>query len=126
MRTRRNILIASVGLLGCTASLDLPPDTAVPQLQFESPHNGENLTGLVNIQITASDNVSVERIQLFIDGNLQATFYARPYFMRWNVSTLPVGSTHTIRAEAIDPSQNKGTAEITVTTQGGEPLTPQP
>lgn len=122
MRMRGTLaLMGSLGMLGCFASTELPPDTNPPQLQFDNPHQGDTLTGLVNIQISGSDDTSVERIQLFIDGSLQATFYARPYFFRWNVTRLPVGSSHTLRAEGIDPSQNKGTVEITVTVQGGEP-----
>ena len=58
------------------------------------------------------------------DGTLAATYFARPYFFRWNVSTLPVGSSHVLKAEGIDPAQNIGFVEITVTVQGGGPQTP--
>ena len=121
---RKTILIGCLGLLGCTASLDLPPDTTGPQMQFENPHNGDVLTGTVNIEVNGFDETSVERVRLFIDGTLAATYFARPYFFRWNVSTLPVGSSHVLKAEGIDPAQNIGFVEITVTVQGGGPQTP--
>lgn len=122
MRTRGILaVIGSLGMLGCFASTELPPDTNPPQLGFDSPHSGDVLSGTVNVEVTGSDDTSVERVQLFIDGSLKATFYTRPYFFRWNVTNLPAGSTHTLRAEGIDPAQNKGTVEITVTVQGGGP-----
>ena len=122
---RKNILIGCLGLLGCTATLDLPPDTTGPEMQFDNPHNGDVLTGTVNIEVNGFDQTSVERVQIFIDGSLKATFYARPYFLRWNVATLPVGSSHVLKAEGIDPAQNVGSVEITVTVQGGGPLSPE-
>jgi hypothetical protein len=110
-----------LGVVGCFASTDLPPDNTPPQLSFSTPTNGAALSGTVNVEITAFDDTSVERVQLFIDGSLRATFYTRPYFHRWNVTGLPAGSSHTLRAEGIDGSENKGTVEITVTVQGGGP-----
>lgn len=112
-------LIGTLGLLGCTASLDLPPDTTPPEVTFDTPHPGDVVSGIVGVQVSAFDNVSVEKVQIFIDGTLRGTFYERPYFVQWNVQILPQGSSHTLKAEAIDPSQNKGSAEITVTVQGG-------
>jgi hypothetical protein len=112
-------LIGAVGALGCTASLDLPPDTTPPELLFDNPHDGAVVSGIVGVEVSAFDNVSVEKVQIFIDGTLRGTFYARPYFVQWSVQNLPNGSTHVLKAEAIDPSRNKGTAQITVTVQGG-------
>lgn len=127
MRTRGTLaLIGSLGMLGCFASTDLPPDTNPPQLQFDNPHNGDALSGTVNIEISGSDDFSVERVQLFIDGSLKATFFTRPYFFRWNVTSLPSGSSHTLKAEGIDPAENIGSVQITVTVQGGGPQSPTP
>lgn len=125
MRTRGTLaVIGSLGILGCFASTELPPDANPPQLQFDNPHQGDALSGTVFVEVSGSDDYSVERVQLFIDGNLKATFYARPYFYSWNVTSLPTGSSHVLRAEGIDPAQNKGMVEITVTVQGGGPQTP--
>ena len=124
MRTRRNILVGCLGLLGCTATIDLPPDTTGPQMQFDNPHNGDALSGTVNIEVNGSDDTSVERVQLFIDGSLKATFYTRPYFFRWNTTSLTAGSSHVLKAEGLDPAENIGSVEITVTVQGGGPQAP--
>lgn len=112
-------LIGFLGPAGCTASLDLPPDTTPPEVVFDNPRDGDLITGAVGVQVSAFDNTSVEKVQIFIDGTLRGTFFERPYFVQWNVQSLPPGSRHTLRAEAIDPSRNKGSAEITVTVQGG-------
>jgi hypothetical protein len=112
-------LIGTLGLAGCTASLDLPPDTTPPEVVFDNPHDGDVVSGIVGVQVSAFDNASVEKVQIFIDGTLRGTFFERPYFVQWNAQILPQGSRHTLRAEAIDRSQNKGSAEITVTVQGG-------
>ncbi len=120
MRAKRWVVIAG-GLVigGCTASLDLPPDTNPPVVAFSTPGNGATVSGVVGIKVEAADDYSVERVRVYIDGNLQGTFYLQPYYVQWNVTSLQTGTSHTLRAEAIDPSGNTGTAEITVTVQGG-------
>ena len=112
-------LITLGGISACSVDLDLPPDNLVPEVVFDNPKNGTSVSGVVGVEVSAFDNSSVERVQIFIDGTLRGTFYVRPYFVQWNVQNLQNGSTHTLRAEAIDRSNNKGTAEITVTVSSG-------
>jgi len=120
MRIRTWIgLIGGIALGGCTAGLDLPPDTFAPLVEFFSPTNGQSVSGVVTVKVDASDDVSVERVKIFIDGALQGTFYSQPYSVQWTVTTLPDGSSHVLRAEAIDPSGNTGAAQITVTVSTG-------
>ncbi len=114
-----SFLLAGAVLSGCTASLELPPDEFPPVVEFDSPRQGEVVSGVVGVQVSAFDNASVERVQIFIDGTLRGTFYTRPYFVQWSVQNLPSGSVHNLKAEAIDRSGNKGSAEISVTVQGG-------
>lgn len=109
----------AVGLGGCKADLSLPPDTTAPVVTFEVPTNGQAVNGVVGIKVTASDDDAVERVKIFIDGTLRGTFYLQPYYVQWTVQNLPDGSSHTLRAEALDPSGNTGSAEITVTVVGG-------
>lgn len=100
---------------GCLATVDLPPDQGPPQVVINSPANSATVGGTVPIDVSASDDYSVERIRILIDGTVMATFYARPYYFLWNTYALPANSTHTIIAEALDPSNNTGQAQITVT-----------
>lgn len=90
-------------------------DTIAPQVSFINPSNGAKVSGKILINISATDNVGVSKINLYIDDKLTATLTSYPYTYSWNTrpKSVFVGS-HTLRAEAFDAAGNKGTASITV------------
>ena len=115
MRFRLRVSLVLVGgAVGCSVSTDLPPDNLAPQVTFSTPQDGATVGGGVSIDVSAFDNYSVERVRILIDGSLKGTFYTQPYHYLWSTFTLPNNSTHTIVAEAIDPSNNTGRSQITV------------
>lgn len=99
---------------GCTVNTDLPPDSQVPQVQITAPQDGATVGGGVSVDVTAADDISVERVRILIDGTLRGTFYTRPYHFLWGTFGLPNNSVHTIVAEALDPSNNTGRTQISV------------
>ena len=92
-----------------------PSDTTAPTAQITSPANGATVSATANVAVTAADNVAVSRVELLLDGVLVATDSAAPYQFAWDTSGTTNGS-HTLRARAVDSSNNTGlSAIITVT-----------
>jgi len=107
-------LLGLGGVAACTVSTDLPPDTLEPQVEITAPLDGATVGGGVSVDVTAADDYSVEVVRILIDGTLRGTFYTRPYHFLWGTLGFPNNSVHTIVAEAVDPSNNVGRAQISV------------
>ncbi|HLB54063.1 MAG TPA: Ig-like domain-containing protein [Gemmatimonadales bacterium] len=114
MRMSLGAILVAVGATGCLGIADLPPDTLAPQVEITSPVNGTTVGGGVPVQVGAADDFSVEVVRILIDGTLRATIYTRPYRLLWGTLGLPNNSVHTIVAEAVDPSNNVGRAQVSV------------
>jgi len=91
------------------------PDTTPPTTSITSPANGATVGGTVTVQASASDNVGVTRVELYVDGSLSGTATSSPYAFSWNTTTVANGS-HTLQTRAYDAAGNVGSsATITVT-----------
>ncbi len=91
-------------------------DTVAPTTTVSSPWNGATVTGTVNIQATAGDNVGVTKVEFYVDGSLLGTDTTRTYSTSWNTTGLTQGSTHTLTTKAYDAAGNVGlSAPVTVT-----------
>ena len=86
--------------------VDITPPVAV----ITSPANG--LLGnskSVKVNVSATDNIGVTQVSIYIDGILQSTLSAAPYSYNWNTRRLTSG-THIITAKAWDAAGNAGLA----------------
>ena len=92
-----------------------PADTTPPTTAITSPAAGSTVTGTVTVTASASDNVGVTRVELYVDGALLATDTASPWSASWNTATATNGS-HSLTSKAYDAAGNVGTsAAVTVT-----------
>ncbi len=66
--------------------------------------------GPCEIQVNANDDVSIRRVEFYIDNVLKHVDYDEPYTMDWNTGHL----SHTIKAIAYDTSGNQNAVENTV------------
>ena len=90
-------------------------DVTPPTTQITAPANNASLSGTVTVTATASDNVGVTSIQIYVDGMLLSSGTSSPFNYSWNTTTIGNGS-HTIYSKAYDAAGNSGTsATITVT-----------
>jgi hypothetical protein len=91
-------------------------DTIAPTVNIISPTDGSNLGKgkNVNIKVTATDNVKVALLELFIDGIKVSSINSGSLTYRWNTGSVASGS-HNIVAKAQDSSGNVSQASITVT-----------
>jgi hypothetical protein len=99
-------------------------DTTPPTTSVTAPANGATVSGTVTVSASASDNVGVTQMQLFIDGTLVASnTNATALSFSWSTASVTNGS-HTIVSKAFDAAGNVGTsATVTVTVSNGTPTT---
>ena len=90
-------------------------DVTAPTTQITAPANNATVSGTVTVTATASDNVGVTSVQIYIDGSLASSGTASPLNYSWNTASASNG-THTIYSKASDAAGNIGTSTtITVT-----------
>jgi len=84
-----------------------PPDTTAPAVSVTSPRSGALLSGTTAIIASASDNVGVARVDLYLDGSLTGSLTSPPYEWAWD-TTKSANGTHGLHARAFDPAGNEG------------------
>lgn len=88
-------------------------DTSAPVATISNPSDGSKVNGFVTIGASATDNVGVAQMRLYIDGSLVASANGASLSYRWNAKQAASG-THTITTEADDAAGNKGSKVIQV------------
>jgi hypothetical protein len=89
-------------------------DRILPTITIISPSNSATVSGIINILVSATDNVGVKSVSLFVDGASVSSSTTSPFTITWNSGTVPNG-THTLALTASDASGNKATASIQIT-----------
>jgi thermitase len=105
-----NITVAN-GTASTTSSTSA--DTTAPVAHISKPWNGTWIGTAVNISVSATDNVGVTSIAVYVDGTLIAVGNAASLYYYWDSSKLAHG-THKITATAKDKAGNAGSTSISV------------
>ena len=101
-----------------TRSVTFQGDAVVPTVTVTSPAAGATLAGLVTMSGTASDNVSVARVEVQVDsGPYQLAVGTTAWTYSLDTRQYANGS-HTLTARATDPAGNQASATRSVTFQG--------
>lgn len=103
------------------ASTPTAIDTIPPTVSISAPGNGVNVTGTISIQGTATDNVGVTSVSLYIDGQLASSSSASSFSFSWNTLNVLNGS-HTLKVQAADAAGNLGSSSITVNVGNAIPV----
>lgn len=83
-------------------------DTIAPLATITSPSNNAKLIGkTVKVNVTASDNVGVTKVELYIDGKLFGTSTTATTSFSWNIGRVSAGA-HTLQVYAFDAAGNIG------------------
>jgi len=95
-----------------TVTVEALPDLTPPSVTL-TVAGSPNVRGVVSLDATASDNVSVSRVVFYRDGIGFATNNAAPYSTTFNTSALSNGP-HTFMARAYDAANNSATSSVPV------------
>jgi hypothetical protein len=92
-----------------------PPDAELPEVTLTSPADGDLVTGMVTISAEASDNLGVAAVYFSTSQGLSLGVDREPpYSITVDASRVPHGTTHVIRATAVD-TRNAATDSVSVT-----------
>ena len=104
-------------------------DTTAPTTSVTAPANGATVSSTVSVTATASDNIAVTKMEIYIDGTLRTSnTSATSLTYSWNTTTFANGS-HTIVSKAYDAAGNVGTSStitVTVSNAGSQQLLGNP
>jgi hypothetical protein len=90
-------------------------DLSQPTVAFASPLNGATVSGTVPVDVTATDNIGVQRVELYAGGDYVGTDLTSPYGFSWDSTGVVSGVPVTLTAHAYDAAGNVGETSITIT-----------
>lgn len=82
-----------------------PPDTTAPSVAIASPLASSTVSGLVPVNVTASDNVAVTRVDLRVNSTVIASDTTGPFAFSWD-STGVANGMNSLVAIAYDAAGN--------------------
>jgi len=86
-------------------------DTTQPSVTITSPTAGAKVSSNTSVYVSASDNVGVARVELYVDGLLASTSASAPFTTKWNSRKAAAG-THSLQCKAYDGAGNAGLSQI--------------
>jgi hypothetical protein len=102
-------------------SLDQVPPTA----RLLYPLSGQILYGVIEVQVDASDDRELDKVEFYINGilvsSVDASTNKSPYSYSWDTRPLPVNSQHSLYFKAIDTAGNESDNDATLFTIGVAP-----
>lgn len=97
-----------------TAAAPRVADTTPPGLSITSPGSGQTVRSNATISGSATDNVRVTKVEVYVDGVLLKSFNGATFSTNWNTRRVANGS-HTITAKAFDAAGNMSSVSRVVT-----------
>jgi len=111
--TPTSVLMTSVTGSTTPMGVTVVFEDAAPTVEIVNPVEGETVYGTVPVEISASDDKGVSRVELSVDGALNGTLTAAPFVFGLDTTPLSNGS-HTLRAVAYDTIGTSAAAEVSV------------
>ena len=100
---------AAAAVQGARAAI-VPIDRNPPSVAFGSRFNGSSVSGVTVINVSASDDVGVARVELQVAGTTVAVDNAAPFSFSWDSTGVPNGMVG-LRAIAFDAAGNVGASQ---------------
>lgn len=89
-------------------------DATAPTVTINSPSAGGIVSGVTGVNVSASDNAGVSRIELHIGGSLYAQSSSSSTTFNWNTGNF-IDGTYTLEARAYDAANNVASSTRSVT-----------
>lgn len=89
-------------------------DSLAPVVSIANPLQNSTIAGKAAVSATAGDDLGVEKVEIYLDGALKASFSAAPYSLTLDTWQLANGA-HTLTARGYDAAGNSGESSVTVT-----------
>lgn len=109
------------------AALAIPvPDTVAPSVAIASPAGNSTVSGVVAINVNASDNVGVTRVELKVNGALAASDSSNPFGFSWDSTGVANGisSLVTLAYDAAGNVATSNTVQVNVANTAPRSATP--
>lgn len=101
------------GAAVAAASIAVASDTQAPSTSIPLT-SGSTVKGVIGLNISATDNVAVSRVELYAGSQLLGVSTSQPYSFMFDTNLVADGNV-SLAAKAYDPSGNLGTASVSVT-----------
>lgn len=88
-------------------------DASAPSISILSPANTAIVSGIISVQVSASDNVGVTSVALAVDGISVTSNNTAPFTTTWNSATVANG-IHNITVTARDAAGNRTSSSVQV------------
>lgn len=100
-------------------------DTVPPMVSIFSPTAGSVISGISQVEVSASDNIGVSEVSLFANGVLVGTDNVAPYQFSWDSKGVSDGSV-VLTASAKDAAGNQASSgNVSITVKNQTALEPQ-
>ncbi len=83
------------------------PDTIAPTVSITSPSTNTTVSGTVTISASASDNVGVTKVNVYVGGQLMTSLTTAPYNYAWDTTKMTNNSVYAVTAIAYDAAGNQ-------------------
>ncbi len=93
--------------------LNLVVDRQAPVVVWRRPADGAQVSGTVTLEVEATDNVGVAKVEFFAGSTKLGEVLSAPYTFSWDTTAYPDGEV-TLRARAVDGSGNSAEAALRV------------
>ena len=100
---------AAAAVQAAVAAAQPPADTQSPTVSVTAPLGSSTVSGLVPVDVSASDNKGVVRVDLKVNGTVVASDGSAPYSFSWDSKGVANGMA-SIVAVAVDAAGNTGTS----------------
>lgn len=101
----------------CVPAISLPQDTVPPTVSISGVTNGQNIVANTTvtkaITATVTDNLTVSRVEFYLNGALVVSDNTSPFSFTW-VASREFDGAHTIVAKAYDQANNSASSAVTV------------
>src|SRR5690554_2492859 len=89
-------------------------DSKAPEIEITSIKDGDIVWNNVDLSFNTQDNIEVNKIEVYIDGQFLTRLEEKPFEYNWNTLEFEDG-LYTLKAIAFDSNNNKTEIEIKVT-----------